>query len=83
MTRGLVADDLLGAVVEARALALIGALERLIDATGIDKTLRQVGIVEADLDKLATDAMLQTRLLKNNPRTVSWQDARDIYSAAL
>ena len=68
---------------EARAQALIGALEELIAATGIDSTLRQVGIAEAALDQLATDAMLQTRLLKNNPRPVTWQDARAMYAAAL
>lgn len=68
---------------EARALALVAAMEQMIAATGIDSTLRQVGIAEGALDQLATDAMLQTRLLKNNPRPVTWQDARDIYAAAL
>ena len=45
--------------------------------------LHQVGITEADLDRLADDAMLQTRLLTNNPREVLRDDARAIYAAAL
>jgi alcohol dehydrogenase len=45
--------------------------------------LRQVGISEADLDRLADDAMLQTRLLVNNPRELKREDARAIYAAAL
>ncbi|WP_373987321.1 iron-containing alcohol dehydrogenase [Duganella sp. BuS-21] len=79
---GIVAPEATGSE-EARALALIAALEGLIAAAGIERTLRQVGIAEADLDQLATDAMLQTRLLQNNPRPLVWQDARDIYAAAL
>ena len=52
-------------------------------SSGIERTLQQVGIRETDLDRLADDAMLQTRLLGNNPRTVTRDDARAIYAAAL
>jgi alcohol dehydrogenase len=45
--------------------------------------LQQVGITEGDLDRLAGDAMLQTRLLGNNPRELTLADARAIYAAAL
>jgi hypothetical protein len=38
---------------------------------------------EADLDRLADDAMLQTRLLGNNPREMTREHARAIYAAAL
>jgi len=44
---------------------------------------RQVGITEADLERPADEAMLQTRLLGNNPREVTRTDARAIYAAAL
>jgi alcohol dehydrogenase class IV len=44
--------------------------------------LRQVGIAESDLDRLADEAMLQTRLLTNNPRELSRADAHAIYRAA-
>jgi alcohol dehydrogenase class IV len=67
---------------EARAQALIEALQALALETGIVRTLREVGIAEADLDGLAEAAMQQTRLLGNNPRTVTLSDARAIYAAA-
>lgn len=68
---------------EARSHALIAALEQLAARVGIARTLREVGITEADLDRLADDAMLQTRLLVNNPRELQREDARAIYAAAL
>jgi len=69
--------------IEARAEALAVAMQQIAIVTGIERTLQQVGITEADLDRLADDAMLQTRLLGNNPRTVTRDDARAIYLAAL
>jgi alcohol dehydrogenase len=68
---------------EARTQALIDGMERIAAQTGIETRLQQVGITEADLDRLADDAMLQTRLLTNNPREVLRDDARAIYAAAL
>jgi alcohol dehydrogenase class IV len=67
---------------EARAEALVVAMQHIAVQTGIDTTLRQVGIKEIDLDRLADDAMLQTRLLGNNPREVTRADALAIYTAA-
>jgi len=68
---------------EARAEALAVAMQQIAIITGIERTLQQVGIQESDLDRLADDAMLQTRLLGNNPREVTRDDARAIYAAAL
>jgi alcohol dehydrogenase class IV len=68
---------------EARAEALIAAMQQIARMTGIETTLQQVGIQASDLDRLADDAMLQTRLLGNNPREVTRADAHAIYSAAL
>ena len=68
---------------EARAEALIVAMQQIAKMTGIETTLQQVGISEADLDRLADDAMKQTRLLGNNPRELTRDDARAIYAAAL
>lgn len=62
--------------------ALIERLEQMIEATGIARTLREVGVREADLPRMASDAMLQTRLLVNNPRPVTEDDALAIYRAA-
>jgi len=50
---------------------------------GLKHGLGQVGIKESDLDRLTADAMNQTRLLVNNPREVTRQDARRIYEASL
>jgi alcohol dehydrogenase len=68
---------------EARAQALIVAMQQIAKITGVETTLQQVGITEHDLDRLADDAMLQTRLLGNNPRELTRDDARAIYAAAL
>jgi alcohol dehydrogenase len=68
---------------EARAQALIVAMQQIATLAGIETTLQQVGVAAADLDRLADDAMLQTRLLGNNPREVTREDARAIYAAAL
>jgi alcohol dehydrogenase len=68
---------------EAKTQALISALEGIAQATGIPRTLREVGVKESDLARMASDAMLQTRLLGNNPRPVTEADALAIYTAAL
>jgi alcohol dehydrogenase len=68
---------------ESRAQALIAYLESIAELTGIERRLREVGIAESDLDRLADDAMKQTRLLVNNPRDMNRAEARAIYSAAL
>lgn len=67
---------------EVKVEALIAYLERLIEATGIPRRLREVGVEPDDLPRLAGDAMLQTRLLANNPRPLELRDAFDIYRAA-
>jgi alcohol dehydrogenase class IV len=67
----------------ARAEALIIAMQQIATVTGIATELKQVGIAETDLDRLADDAMQQTRLLGNNPREMTRTHARAIYAAAL
>jgi len=69
--------------VEAKSQGLIEYMEQLAGRVGIETQLRQVGITSSDLDRLADDAMLQTRLLTNNPRAVTRADAYAIYAAAL
>ncbi|WOD16808.1 iron-containing alcohol dehydrogenase [Paraburkholderia kirstenboschensis] len=67
---------------EAKTQALIEKLEQMIAATAIPARLRDVGIEREGLGRMASDAMLQTRLLVNNPRPVSEADALAIYNAA-
>lgn len=67
---------------EARSNALIEAMAALATRVGIQTRLRDVGVQQKDIEQLASDAMLQTRLLGNNPRAVTLEDARAIYTAA-
>ena len=62
--------------------ALIQWLEDKIKATGLPMQLRDCKIREGDLVMLASEAMLQQRLLINNPREVTEADALAIYTAA-
>ena len=55
---------------------------QLAEDLGLPTTLRQMNIDEADLPMLAEQAMLQQRLLINNPRDVSFDDALAIYQQA-
>lgn len=54
----------------------------LSPSTGLPSRLRDVGIGEADVAIMADAAMLQTRLLSNNPREINREDAFNIYSAS-
>jgi alcohol dehydrogenase len=49
---------------------------------GLQTLLSQMNIAESDLPKLAEEAMLQQRLLINNPRELSLDDALSIYQQA-
>ena len=60
----------------------IDALQTVIHAIKLPSRLRQVNVPESDLLMLAKDAMLQQRLLINNPRELSEADALAIYQAA-
>lgn len=67
---------------EAQAEALRSELVRLIEDVGLPATLEQAGVPAEALATLAKDAMLQQRLLVNNPRDVAYDDALAIYRAA-
>jgi len=83
---GELADVVIGAPVagsaEAKTAALVVALRELIEDVALPATLQQAGVKQSDLEMLATDAMLQQRLLINNPRDVTYADALEIYQAA-
>jgi alcohol dehydrogenase class IV len=67
---------------EAKTATVIDALSQLIRDIALPATLQQAGVREADLEVLAADAMLQERLLVNNPREVVYEDVLGIYRAA-
>lgn len=68
--------------VQGRCAAFIEELAALSTRVGLQPRLRDVGIPEAALAKMAADAMKQQRLLVNNPRDVSEADALAIYRSA-
>ncbi|MBE7638616.1 iron-containing alcohol dehydrogenase [Sneathiella sp. P13V-1] len=61
----------------------IERLAKLNKDLGLETTLREVGVKEDDLDRLADAAMEQTRLLVNNPKEVTREDAFNIYRKTL
>ncbi|PNU05520.1 iron-containing alcohol dehydrogenase [Novosphingobium guangzhouense] len=68
---------------QAQAQGLLEALRDMAAKAGMPAQLTAVGVSADDLDQLAADAMLQERLLKNNPRPITLRDARQLYEAAL
>lgn len=68
---------------EEIALAGIEKIEALSKACNIPQRLTEIGVSEAVLPELADIAMKVTRLLKNNPREVTREDAINIYKKLL
>ena len=65
-----------------RACAFVSELVALAKDVGLPRRLRDVGVEQAHLAMLADDAMKQTRLLINNPKTLTRADVLGIYEAA-
>lgn len=59
----------------------IDHMQNHLDQSGLTLKLKDLDVPEAKLAQLAKDAMLQTRLLQNNPREMTEQDALQIYQA--
>jgi alcohol dehydrogenase class IV len=57
-------------------------LSNLSSVLGLEQRLRDVGIPETACETMAKDAMKQSRLLINNPKEISENDAYDIYKSA-
>ncbi|HEY0837275.1 MAG TPA: iron-containing alcohol dehydrogenase [Azospirillum sp.] len=60
--------------------AFIGAIRDLVAAMPMAQRLEEVGVTREDLPMLARDAMNVQRLLVNNPREVTYDDALAIYA---
>ena len=65
-----------------RCEAFVAAMVGLMNESGAPRRLRDVGVTRDALPRLAADAMLQTRLLVNNPVEVGERDALALYEAA-
>ena len=78
----IIKPGLLGSTKE-QAAQLADYLGGLAGELGLPQRLVEVGITANDIDQLATDAMLQTRLLQNSPREITLADAAALYREAL
>src|SRR5687768_5242381 len=67
---------------EATAYAGVQKIKELIKACGIPASLKEVNVPQTAIPQMAADAMKIQRLLKNNPREITEQDAIAIYKAA-
>ena len=67
---------------QAVCAEFINNLENLSKRLGLPQKLREVDIPKNACEKMAKDAMKQTRLLVNNPREVTEIDALNIYQSA-
>jgi len=68
---------------QAQARGFVEHVTGLCRLAGVPQRLSEVGVGPGDLDLLAREAMLQERLLVNNPCPISQADARRLYEAAL
>jgi alcohol dehydrogenase len=66
----------------ATALQGIARVRSLIKDCGLPAGLGEAGLTRECIPQMAKEAMKITRLLKNNPRTITEQDAIEIYNAA-
>ncbi|HET8828155.1 MAG TPA: iron-containing alcohol dehydrogenase [Pelobium sp.] len=57
-------------------------IKELIQECGIPDRLRDLDIPESAIEQMAIDAMKIQRLLKNNPREITQQDAINIFKSA-
>lgn len=79
------ADVVLGrseADVASRSASFVAYMQELMNSSGAPQRLRDVNVTEESLPTLARDAMLQTRLLQNNPVEVTEADALKLYQEA-
>ncbi len=67
---------------QAVSAEFIDKLEDLSKRIGLPQRLREVDIPKEACEKMAQDAMKQTRLLVNNPREITEKDALNIYQSA-
>ena len=65
--------------IHLEALQFSEYFRQLSESLGLPVRLRDLNIPRNDLEKLASEAMRQTRLLVNNPRSMNEADILKIY----
>jgi alcohol dehydrogenase len=78
---GLLLNELPESVAQ-QAQAFLDCMQNISKSVGLDKRLRDYGVKQTDLERLANEAMLQSRLLQNNPRPILFEDALQLYQDA-
>ena len=66
-----------------RADAFIAKLMEIVAATGVERRLSKLGVSHNDLPRMAEDAMKAQRVMQNNPREVTYEDALRMYGEVL
>ncbi len=74
--------QLIAATDSEAAAAFVAAMSQCVSAMPYAQSLRAAGVKHEDLPMLAQDAMKIGRLLVNNPRDVTLEDAAALYQAA-
>lgn len=69
--------------IEEKSAAVIAKLEGIVKHLDIPTSLTEFGVPKTDLEVLVQSGMEVTRLLVNNMRTVTADDARAIYTQVL
>lgn len=64
---------------EEKSAWIVNRMEEIVEHLNIPKSLKEFGIGDEDLDTLVTAGMDVQRLLINNMRTVTAEDARALY----
>lgn len=66
-----------------RCDAFTAKLMEVVAATGVERRLSGLGISHNDLPRMAEDAMKAQRVMQNNPREVTYDDALRMYGEVL
>lgn len=65
------------------AMKALAMMDELADDVGVPRRLAPFGVTEDDIPRLSASVMKVTRLLANNPRRLTVDDAQRLYSAVL
>lgn len=74
--------DTRGLSKTAAAAKAVEAIEQLTSDLGLNKKMRDIGVTKAEIPELAKEVLGVTRLLNNNPRSITLEDALKIYEEA-
>ena len=78
-TIGIIIDDTRDDSLENTARHAIIGLKKLMKKINCPTSLRELNIPKTTLSKIAEDILKATRLLDNNPRSISPADAKNIF----